>query len=212
MILGLQERLFDQNIQSKQSGAPTQNSLIVCEHKPVYTLGKSGKEAHMLFDPRAVGAELFRTNRGGDITFHGPGQMVVYPIFDLEPLGIGIAGFVAALEDVIIRTVAQYGITAARRKGAPGIWLDEEAMPRKICALGLKASRHCTMHGIALNVNTDLRYFDYIVPCGIADTGVTSIARETGREISMAEVRDIFIREMSDVFGLKVSGSRDLID
>lgn len=178
----------------------------------MYTLGKSGKEAHMLFDPGAVGAELVRTNRGGDITFHGPGQMVVYPIFDLEPMGIGIAGFVSALEEVIIRTVAQYGIIAGRRKGAPGIWLDTEIMPRKICALGLKASRHCTMHGIALNVNTDLKYFDYIVPCGIADTGVTSIACETGREIPMAEVRDIFIREMSDVFGLELSGSIDLID
>ena len=161
----------------------------------------------MLFDPTAVGASLFRTNRGGDITFHGPGQMVAYPIFDLESIkgGMGIASFVHALEEIIIRTVEYYGISASRLKTAPGIWLDVETNPRKICALGLKASRHCTMHGIALNVATDLRYFDYIVPCGIADKGVTSLSKELSREISVAEVSEIFARELEREFNFEVN-------
>jgi lipoyl(octanoyl) transferase len=150
----------------------------------------------LLFSPEAVGAAFHRVTRGGDITYHGPGQLVAYPIFDLDTLGIGVADFVHALEEVIIRTVAHYGLTATRLEGAPGIWLDAEINPRKICALGMKVSRHCTMHGIAINVNTDLRYFDYIVPCGIADKGTTSLQRELGRQIDINEVRDIFITNL----------------
>jgi lipoyl(octanoyl) transferase len=150
----------------------------------------------MLFKPEAVGAAFHKIGRGGDITYHGPGQMVVYPIFDLDTLHMGVACFVHALEEIIIRTVAHYGITATRLDGAAGIWLDAESKPRKICAVGLKVSRHCTMHGVAINVNTELKYFDYIVPCGLPDKGVTSLQKELGREISMIEVRDLFVREL----------------
>lgn len=150
----------------------------------------------MLFKPEAVGAAFHKINRGGDITYHGPGQMVVYPIFDLDTLGMGPAAFVAALEDVIIETVAHYGIIATRLDGAPGIWLDAESNPRKICAVGLKISRGCTMHGIALNINTDLKFFNYIVPCGLPDKAVTSLQKELGREVDMNEVREIFLEKL----------------
>jgi len=130
--------------------------------------------------------------------------MVVYPIFDLDTLGIGVADFVTALEDVIINTVAYYGLTASRLDGAPGIWLDADTMPRKICAVGMKVSRHCTMHGIAINVNTDLKYFDYIVPCGIPDKGVTSLKKELNREIDISEVRDVFIKELEEKLNIVI--------
>lgn len=157
-----------------------------------------------MFKPEAVGAAFHKISRGGDITYHGPGQMVVYPIFDLDTLHIGVGDFVSALEDVIITTVAHYGLTTTRLKDAPGIWLDAETNPRKICAVGMKASRRCIMHGIAINVNTDLKYFDYIVPCGIPDKGVTSLKKELGREIDMKEVRDIFVRELEEKLGIAV--------
>ena len=131
--------------------------------------------------------------------------MVVYPIFDLDTLDIGVADFVSALEDVIIEVVAHYGITASRLDGAPGIWLDADSRPRKICAVGMKVSRHCTMHGIAINVNTDLKYFDYIVPCGIPDKGVTSLQKELGREIDMNEVRAVFIAALEKKLNITVS-------
>ncbi len=159
----------------------------------------------MLFNPASVGATLHKINRGGDITYHGPGQMVAYPIFDLETLNIGLATFVHALEETIIRTVAHYGLVAGRLATAPGIWLDTENDPRKICAIGLKASRYCTMHGIAMNVNTDLKYFNYIVPCGIPDKGVTSLQKELGHEVSMTEVRDIFVKELEKELKTTVS-------
>jgi len=153
-----------------------------------------------------VGASFHKINRGGDITYHGPGQMVVYPIFDLDTLGIGVADFVSAMEDAIIATVAHYGLTATRLEGAPGIWLDATTDPRKICAVGMKVSRHCTMHGIAINVNTDLKYFGYIVPCGIPDKGTTSLQKELGREVNMGEVRGIFIKELERVLKIEVVG------
>ena len=130
--------------------------------------------------------------------------MVVYPIFDLDTLHIGVADFVHALEEVIIRTVGHYGLTATRLEGAPGIWLDAATDPRKICAVGLKVSRHCTMHGIAINVNTDLKYFNYIVPCGIPDKGVTSLQKELDKEINMNEVRGIFTDELEKQLNIKI--------
>ena len=130
--------------------------------------------------------------------------MVVYPIFDLDTLHIGVADFVSALEDVIISTVAHYGLTATRLDGAPGIWLDADTNPRKICAVGMKVSRHCTMHGIAINVNTDLKYFDYIVPCGIPDKAVTSLQKELSREIDMDEVREIFVKELERKLNIRI--------
>ena len=159
----------------------------------------------MLFRPEAVGAAFHKITRGGDITYHGPGQMVVYPIFDLDTLGMGPAAFVSALEDVIMETVAHYGITATRLDGAPGIWLDAETDPRKICAVGLRISRGCTMHGIALNINTDLKYFSYIVPCGLPDKAVTSMQKELGREIDMYEVRTVFIEKLASKLNITVA-------
>ena len=211
VVLALQERLFEANLTAKAVGLPTQNTLIICEHLPTYTLGKSGEEKNLLFKPEAVGAAFHKINRGGDITYHGPGQIVVYPIFDLDTISIGIADFVTALEDVIISTVARYGITASRLDGAPGIWIDIDTCPRKICAIGMKVSRHCTMHGIAINVNTDLKYFDYIVPCGISDKGVTSLQKELGREIDMNEVRKIFVSELENKLGIKIIASESSI-
>jgi lipoyl(octanoyl) transferase len=164
----------------------------------------------LLFKPEAVGAVFHKINRGGDITYHGPGQMVVYPIFDLDTFPIGVADFVDALEDVIIKTVAHYGLIATRLEGAPGIWLDAETDPRKICAVGMKVSRHCTMHGIAINVNTDLKYFDYIVPCGIPDKGVTSLKKELGREIDMNEVRGIFVKELEAKLQIEINEAQNL--
>lgn len=156
----------------------------------------------MLFRPEAVGAAFHQIERGGDITYHGPGQLVVYPIFDLDTLGMGPAAFVAALEDAIILLLADYGLTATRLEGAPGIWLDATSAPRKICAVGLKISRGCTMHGIALNINTELRYFNYIVPCGLPDKAVTSMQRELGRELDFAVVRAAFLEKLQLVLPL----------
>lgn len=204
VVLELQERLFQANLEAKTAGQPTTNTLIICEHEPTYTLGKSGDEKNLLFKPEAVGAAFHKINRGGDITHHGPGQMVVYPIFDLDTLKIGVADFVHALEDIIIKTVAHFGLTASRLEGAPGIWLDADTRPRKICAVGMKVSRHCTMHGIAINVNTDLKYFDYIVPCGIPDKGVTSLQKELGRVIDLNEVREIFVAELEKRLGVEI--------
>jgi lipoyl(octanoyl) transferase len=202
--LNLQESLFQTNLDNKAAGQPTINTLIICEHEPTYTLGKSGDEKNLLFRPEAVGAAFHKVSRGGDITYHGPGQIVVYPIFDLDALDIGVADFVHALEDVVILTLAHYGLTATRLDGAPGIWLDAERNPRKICAVGMKVSRHCTMHGIAINVNTDLKYFDYIVPCGIPDKAVTSLQKELGREIDMNEVREVFVNELEKRLNIKL--------
>ena len=203
--LKLQEEIFEANILAKSLGQPTRNVLIICEHLPTYTLGKSGDEKNLLFRPEAVGATFHRVSRGGDITYHGPGQIVIYPVFDLDTLHIGVADFVHALEDVVIKTIAHYGLTATRLDGAPGIWLDAGSNPRKICAVGMKVSRHCTMHGIAINVNTDLKYFDYIVPCGIPDKTVTSLQRELGKEIEMNEVREVFVSELEQKLNIKVT-------
>lgn len=197
--------MFDANLATKTAGLPTHNTLIICEHTPTYTIGKSGNEKNLLFKPETVGAAFHKIDRGGDITYHGPGQMVVYPVFDLDTIPIGVADFVSALEHVIISTVAHYGITAARLQGAPGIWINADTNPKKICAVGMKVSRHCTMHGIALNVNTDLKYFSYIVPCGLPDKGVTSLQKELGREIDMDEVIAVFVKELEAKVSVKIS-------
>ena len=202
--LSLQEEIFEANLLAKSHGQATRNVLIICEHLPTYTLGKSGDEKNILFRPEAVGAAFHKISRGGDITYHGPGQMVVYPIFDLDTLHIGVADFIYALEEVVIRTLTHYGLIATRLDGAPGIWLDAERDPRKICAVGMKVSRHCTMHGIAININTDLKYFDYIVPCGIPDKAVTSLQKELGREIDMNEVQDVFVKELEEKLNIEV--------
>ena len=193
----LQQRLFGEVLCAKQEGRDVRGHLLMVEHPAVYTLGKSGRESNLLVSEeylKGLGAEYYRIDRGGDITFHGEGQLVVYPILDLERTGMGLKDYIAALEQAVIDTVARYGIAAGRIEGASGVWVDEKsARPRKICAIGVRASRYVTMHGLALNVSTDLRWFGYINPCGFTDRGVTSIAAETGVCPDMETVKkDIF--------------------
>jgi len=173
---------------------PTQHHLLFLEHNPVYTLGKSGKYEHLLINEKECAAreiEYFHINRGGDITFHGPGQLVGYPILDLEKFKPDLGWFLRSLEEVIILTLAEYGLKADRSPGETGVWLDPQipGKERKICAMGIKCSRWITMHGFAININTDLNYFNFILPCGIQNKQVTSLAKELGREISMDEVK-----------------------
>lgn len=189
----LQEKLLEEVKTRKLSGEEFPGYLLFVEHFPVYTLGKSGDEANMLINSiqlKAKQAEFIKVDRGGDITFHGPGQLVVYPIIDLESFGLGVKEYVDKLEEIVIRTVGDYGIKGDRLAGATGVWIDT-FLPgaRKICAIGVKCSRYVTMHGFALNVNTDLNFFNYIHPCGFIDKGVTSIQKETGREIDLSEVK-----------------------
>ena len=198
--LKIQEDLFNQIIAVKRSNRqkdiqePTKNYLLWVEHTPVFTLGKSGKEEHLLLDKERLKEkeiEFYATNRGGDITFHGPGQIVGYPILDLENFFTDIHKYLRLLEEMVILTLKEYGIEGTRSKGETGVWLDVETpYARKICALGVRASRWVTMHGFAFNVNTDLSYFEGIVPCGIQGKGVTSLAKELGIQVSKAEVKE----------------------
>ena len=195
-----QTALFDELIDAKLNGKPYTNRIIFCQHPHVYTLGKHGKAANMLLTTtqlQTIHAELFQVDRGGDITYHGPGQWVCYPILNLEDFHLGLKEYLHLLEEAVIRVCASYGIEAGRVDGATGVWL-ETGTPRerKICAMGVRSSHFVTMHGLALNVNTDLRYFSYIHPCGFIDRGVTSIARETGHEISVEEVTERLQREL----------------
>lgn len=182
------------------------NHLILVEHPHVYTLGKSGDEGHLLLDDEGLAAKealYYKINRGGDITYHGPGQIVAYPIFDLEQFFTDIHRYMRYLEEAIIRTVAEYGIKASRIDGLTGVWLDwdEPKEARKIAALGVKSSRWMTMHGLALNVNTDLSYFGHIVPCGIDDKAVTSMQKELGREVDYDEVKKKLSAHLAELFG-----------
>ncbi|MBQ3259498.1 MAG: lipoyl(octanoyl) transferase LipB, partial [Alistipes sp.] len=189
----LQRSLFDALIARKseaRSGVAVESdesigTVLMVEHPAVYTLGKNGKESNLLLGEeylRSIGADFYRIDRGGDVTFHGEGQIVGYPILDIERLGIGLRDYIDALEQSVIDTIAHYGIVAGRVAGASGVWLGsaEERNLRKICAIGVRASRFITMHGFALNVTTDLRYFNHINPCGFTDRGVTSMERELG--------------------------------
>ena len=198
--LTIQEKLFNQIISVKRKNRAngknelTNNYLLWVEHAAVYTLGKSGKSEHLLLDQQGLeekGIEFFTSNRGGDITFHGPGQIVGYPIFDLDNFFTDIHKYLRFLEQAVINTLSEYDIKASISKGETGVWLDAETpFARKICALGVRASRWVTMHGFALNVTTDLSYFDHIIPCGIQGKGVTSMAKELGKKIPMKEVQD----------------------
>ncbi len=211
----LQESLLLDNTKLKsiasKSGekAKTTHHLLFCEHPPVYTIGKSGKTEHVLISQdelakRNIG--YYPTNRGGDITFHGPGQLVGYPIIDLEYFFTDIGKYLRSLEEVIILTIGHYGIRGERSKGETGVWLDS-AIPgkaRKICAMGVRCSRWVTMHGFALNVSTDLTYFNSIIPCGIPDKQVTSLTQELGIEVDLSEVKALVRKNFEDVFGCKV--------
>lgn len=192
----------------KKSVHPVPGTLIFVEHPHVYTLGKSGSENNLLIDLiqlRAKDAGFFRIDRGGDITYHGPGQIVGYPIFDLEAMKIGLRDYIFRLEDAIIRTLSEYSIEGARLEGGTGVWLDPgiKGRARKICAIGVKASRYVTMHGFAFNVNTDLAYFSHINPCGFVDKGVTSMEKELGQKQDIDQVKKVVRSKLGDVFDLE---------
>lgn len=200
-----QETLFEEVVENKKikpGAAP--GYLILCEHPHVYTLGKSGNENNLLIQPeflKSINATYYRINRGGDITYHGPGQLVGYPIIDLESFKLGVKEYVHLLEEVIINTLKEFGISSSRFEGATGVWLDTGTpKARKICAIGVRISRYVSMHGYALNVNTDLKYFNYINPCGFQDKGVTSMQKELGRELEMTEVKKVFVNEFNKLF------------
>lgn len=189
----------------KPATLPTTHHLLFCDHPHVYTLGKSGHMENLLVNDarlKELNVSFFKTNRGGDITYHGPGQIVGYPILDLERFVTDLGKYMRNLEEVIIRTIAHYGLKGDRLPGSTGVWLDPDTKgkARKICAMGVRCSRWVTMHGLALNVNTDLRYFDYIVPCGITDKSVTSIQKELGHPVDEQEVKDMIRREFAAVF------------
>ncbi|OKL40963.1 lipoyl(octanoyl) transferase LipB [Pontibacter flavimaris] len=189
---------------------PTPNYLLFCQHPHVYTLGKSGHEEHLLLNQeglQAKGATYYKINRGGDITYHGPGQIVGYPILDLENYFTDIHKYLRFLEEAIILALADYGIAAGRIPGLTGVWLDHEEQrnPRKICAMGVKCSRWVTMHGFAFNINTDLDYFNNIVPCGISDKAVTSLAKELGHEVPLAEVEEKLLKHLGALFGANIT-------
>lgn len=189
-----QEDWFNELVQAKQEHKPYVNHLIFCQHPHVYTLGRSGKQQNMLLTDEqlhAIHAELFHIDRGGDITYHGPGQLVCYPIINLEEFDLGLKQYIHLLEEAVIDVCQSYGIKSGRVDGATGVWLDgDNAKVRKICAIGVRSSHFVTMHGLAFNVNTDLRYFSYINPCGFVDKGVTSIQKELGHVIDINEVTD----------------------
>lgn len=203
-----QENLLKQSVLLKQQENKPENYLLFTEHYPVYTLGKNGKTEHVLIneDEREKrGVEYFHINRGGDITFHGNGQLVGYPIFDLDQFKTDLGWYLRSLEEVIILTMQEYGLHGERSTGETGVWLDSriKGQERKICAMGIRCSRWITMHGFAFNVNTDLSFFDYIVPCGIKDKKVTSLQKELGYVIPMKEVKEKVKRNFEIVFNVE---------
>ena len=200
--LNYQTSVFEALLAAKQNGQPTENQLLFCEHLPVLTIGKSGKDSNLLI-PEALlkerGVSLYHINRGGDITYHGPGQITGYPIFDLETWDLGLKQYIHRMEEAMIRFLALYDLKGERLDGATGVWLDPlvPGRARKICAIGVKSSRFVTMHGFALNINTDLDYFSLINPCGFTDKGVTSLAKELGApqdfELAKRQLEAIFM-------------------
>ena len=211
----LQRSLFDYVLDAKRTGVVGENLvgheagwLLLVEHNPVYTLGKSGKSENMLVSEpylRSIGAEFYHIDRGGDVTYHGPGQVVGYPILDLEQLGIGLREYIDSLEEAIIGVCREWGIEAGRIAGASGVWLDGDSpRARKICAIGVRASRYVTMHGFAMNVNTDLKYFTHINPCGFVDKGVTSLQKELGHEVDMELVKNQIVKHLSEKLNVKI--------
>ncbi len=193
----------------QNSELQTQNYLLFVEHPPVFTLGKSGNINNVLLSEERLkerGIEFFRTNRGGDITFHGPEQIVGYPILDLEKFDTDIGHYLRNLEELIILTLADYGVEAGRSKGETGVWIDPgiKGKERKICAIGVRCSRWITMHGFAFNVNTDLNYFNYIIPCGIQNKQVTSLQKELGKEIDFEEAKERVKQNFENVFDVEL--------
>ncbi len=204
-----QKQVFEQLIDDKKNNLGRKKQyLLFCQHNHVFTLGKSGKVQNLLIPEQLCknrGIEYFAIERGGDITYHGPQQLVVYPIIDLEAFDCGIKNYISQLEDVVIRVLNQYGIQGEKDEKAMGVWMDaaNPAKARKICAIGVKSSRFVTMHGFALNVNTDLSYYNFINPCGFVDRGVTSMEKELGRKVDFAEVSEITKQAFTDIFGMQ---------
>ncbi len=205
-----QEKLFKEAIDLKialRNGEtqelPTSH-LLFCEHPHVYTLGKSGNKENLLLNEAELqdySASFYKINRGGDITYHGPGQLVAYPILDLEQFFTDIHKYMRLLEEAVILTLKDFGISAGRVSGLTGVWIDEQGQnPRKICAMGVKSSRWVTMHGIGFNVNTNLSYFSHIIPCGIDDKAVTSMRHELGKEVDMIEVKTSLLKHLATQF------------
>lgn len=201
----LQKELLNSIVEAKNRGEMGAMKLLLLEHPHVYTLGMNGDRANMLFNDELlekIGAKFYKIERGGDITYHGFGQLVGYPIIDLERFHIGIKEYIWRLEEAVIRTIAHYGITGERVPGIIGVWVGEGAEAKKICALGVKVSRFVTMHGFALNVTTNLDYYRHINPCGFTDKGVTSIELETGQKPTLAEVITVFKTHFTQLFGV----------
>ena len=212
-----QEKIFTSLVNNKignREKSPEEQNIpnhyfLLCEHPPVFTLGKSGSMKNLLVNQDTLNEKqisFFKINRGGDITFHGPGQIVGYPILDLDYFFTDIGKYLRLIEETIILTLAEYGLKAGRSKGETGVWLEPESpsRARKICAIGVRSSRWVTMHGFAFNINTDLAYFDLIIPCGIQGKQVTSLQKELGRTIDMSEVKEKIIKHFSELFEAKI--------
>jgi len=211
-----QKKIFNRMVEEKKNAIQTPEksslispgTLIFVEHPHVYTLGRNGSENNLLINYiqlQAKNASFYRIDRGGDITYHGPGQIVGYPIFDLEAIGVSLKGYIHGLEEAVIKTLAFYGIKGERLDSATGVWLESDVKEkaRKICAIGVRVSRYITMHGFAFNVNTQLEYFNYINPCGFTDRGVTSLEKELGLKQNMEEVKERLKESLKEVFGLQ---------
>ena len=213
----LQEKIFNEVVERKLSNRLLEKDkqkrqehfLLFCEHPHVYTLGRSGNEDNLIVSENELlklHATFYRNNRGGDITYHGPGQIVGYPILDLDFFFTDIHKYLRFLEEAVINTLKEYEIAAGRIDGCTGVWLDWEtnSKARKICALGVRCSRWVTMHGFAFNINTDLSYFNHIVPCGIRDKSVTSLEKELGRKLDMEDVKEKLKKNISEIFGMRL--------
>ncbi len=210
-----QETIFNNTIQEKiqirngDQSLQTKNYLLFCEHPHVYTLGKSGSESNLLLNELELEQEeatFYKINRGGDITYHGPGQLVAYPIFDLDHFFTDIHKYMRFLEEAVIQTLADFGIIGGRVEGLTGVWIEGDTpKARKICALGVKSSRWVTMHGIGFNVNSDLNYFSHIIPCGIDDKAVTSMQQELGRELDIKEVSSVLKNKLAQLFEFELT-------
>lgn len=203
--LKVQTDAFETLLQAKKEGGSEENKLFFCEHQPVLTIGKSGKDANLLIPEQLLqqrGVSFYHINRGGDITYHGPGQITGYPVFDLEYWQLGLKQYIHRLEEVIIRFLALYGIRGERLDGATGVWIDPDVKgrARKICAIGVKSSRFVAMHGFALNINTDLSYFSLINPCGFTDKGVTSLEKELGEKQDFEQTKTQLHSLFSELF------------
>ncbi len=212
----LQQRLFDELIAAKtnkgelsggEKASCNAGYILIVEHPAVYTLGKSGKQSNILLSEAEIearGAEYFHIDRGGDVTFHGLGQIVCYPILDLEQIGISLKGYIEALEQAAIDTAHHFGVDSGRIEGASGVWVTDGAACRKLCAIGVKSSRYVTMHGLALNVNTDLNYFGGINPCGFTSRGVTSLEVECNKKVSMEEAKEQLLQNLIKILNVKI--------